>query len=313
MKQLFGVIFLFISFLNFQAQDSLYYKNLGIADSLFALEEYQEAYKYIRKIDGSKGFDEGYFVTKGCILLELEMIQEAYDAFSYGLDNFPENATLFNCRGNLLLEAGEFDLSIEDFTTAMEYAQDDTLMFSLYINRSAAKSMRRDFDGAYKDLMYCYERDSSDVSMLVNLSAICDEIGKGDETIKYLLRAIEVDPDFYFSYGNLGFKYQMMEEYETSNEYFFKVLEFDPNEGITHNNISYNMMKLGKLEEAMEYVEKAIELYPANSYAFRNKALILIEMEETDEACEAIERAIELGYYTSYGDDILRLKAEHCK
>jgi hypothetical protein len=59
-------------------------------------------------------------------------------------------------------------------------------------------------------LKKAYLIDSIDTGTLNNLAAISDEVGKGDETLKYLFRVLELNPRFYQAYGNIGFKYQQM-------------------------------------------------------------------------------------------------------
>lgn len=90
------------------------------------------------------------------------------------------------------------------------------------------------------------------------------------------------------------------------------MLTLEPDEPLSYNNRAYNKYKLGDLKGALADVEKSIRLYPTNSYAFRNRALIYIAMKKNANACQDINKALELGFTTMYGDQVEKLKEEHC-
>ena len=184
--------------------------------------------------------------SKGYYLYELEKYQESYDVYSQAIA-IEANYHSYQGRGFLLETIGEFNLAIEDYSMAISKAENDTVKCTELSNRAVVKMKLRDFQSAYEDLMIAYSFDSSRLAVLTNLGAVCDEIGKGEETLKYLLKAIEVAPEFYPAYGNIGFKYQEMGQYSKAIEYFNKVLEFNPNDPLGYSNRSYNLYKLGDL------------------------------------------------------------------
>jgi tetratricopeptide (TPR) repeat protein len=250
--------------------------------------------------------------SKGYYLYELEQYQESYDVYSKAIA-IEGNSHSYDGRGIVLETVGEFNLAIEDYSMAINKAENDTIKYMELSNRAAAKMKLRDFQSAYEDLMNAYSFDSSDIAVLTNLGAVCDEIGKGEETLKYLLKAIEVDPEFYPAYGNIGFKYQEMGQYSKAIEYCNKVLEFDPNEPLGYSNRSYNLYKLGDLKGAHKDIDKSIKLYPGNSYAYRIKALIYLEEGKLEKACVNIQIALNKGFTSQYGDEVINLKNENCK
>jgi tetratricopeptide (TPR) repeat protein len=240
-------------------------------------------------------------------------MSEAYETFNEGIRRCPGSALLYMQRGNFFQSIAEFDQSIMDFTIALKYAESDTLKNALLNNRAASKISKRDFKGAYDDLLLAYAYDSTDITILVNLGMICDELGMGELTMGYLLRAIEVDSTFYPAYGNIGFKYQEMGQYDKAIEYFDKVLEMSPDEPLGYSNRSYCRLKTGDLKGAKSDIEKSLKLYPENSYAYRNRALIYLEEGRTDKACEDFKTALDKGFTEMYGDEVLKLRKEHCK
>lgn len=71
--------------------------------------------------------------------------------------------------------------------------------------------------------MRAYQIDSLDLSVLTNLATVCDEVGKGELTLKYLHKVLELDSTFISAWGNIGFKYQQMGNYNKAITYFNKV------------------------------------------------------------------------------------------
>ena len=271
------------------------------------------ALKWIDKAIKANPNNEKYHNLKGLILIKLEEYQKAYEAYSLGLVVNPKYYELYMNRGNLFLSTTQYGDAIADFNEAARVADNDSSKYSAIMNRASAKLSIREFESAYEDLMQCYAFDSTDVGTLTNLGAVCDEIGRGDETLKYLLKAVEVDPEFYAAYGNIGFKYQEMGEYQKAIEYFDIVLKFSPDDPIGLSNRSYNKLMLGDAKGAMKDIEKSIKLYPVNSYAYKNRALVHLKNGDNEKACDVLLMAIEKGFTEMFGQEVNELIEKHCK
>lgn len=279
---------------------------------LYDAKQYQAALKCADgKIKNDSMLVEAY-IAKGMALIELKKYQEAYDAYSLGIQRTGVKNELINHRGVFLLSLQEFDAAIKDLSIAYEYAPDDTLKRFALVNRAAAYMSIRQFEMAYDDLLAAVKLDSSDVSAYINLGVIADEIGKGELTLKYYEKALSLDSTQMMVYVNIGFKYQLDGQHDKAIKCFNKVLEADPNDGVAYNNRGYSKMMTGDLKGAMEDVNKAIKLYPANSYAYRNRALIYLRMDKQDKACDDITEALNKGFTTMYGDEMEKLYNKNC-
>lgn len=287
-----------------------YYKK---ASDLYDKQDYTNS---IANIDKALGFYPGnskYLLLKGNAYEKLEKFQEAYDVFTQSINANSLDGFAYNQRGLLLSKVRQNDEAILDFTTALGFETNDTVRLSLYLNRGVAKINTRNFQGAYDDLMESLKIDSLDIGTLNNLASVCDEVGKGDQTLKYLYKIIAIDSTFIGAYGNIGFKYQEMGDYRMAIKFFNKVLEMDVNEPLGFSNRAFNLYKLGEYKAALSDVNKSIKLYPANSYAFRIRALVYLALKEKEKACADLNEAIRLGFTTMFGDEAERLKKEHCR
>ena len=283
------------------------------AEASFLNEEFRLSLKKAQKAIDLDSTNVDFFILKARSLNNLERYQESYEVYCEAIYRFPYEASLYNTRGNILLHSRKYDYAIQDFTIAIDLETNDTLANDYLINRSSAKSRKRDFEGAYDDLQIAYAFNPKEVATLSNLGLISDEIGKGDETLKYLLEAIEIDPTYTVAIVNIGYKYQEMGQHEKAIEYFNKVLEFDPNEPLGFSNRSFNKYKLGDLKGAMKDINRSIKLYPENSYDYRIRALIYIEQEKIEKACEDLQISIDKGFVVSYGEEVVELQNEYCK
>lgn len=256
--------------------------------------------------------DVNAYLVMAYAYTDLKKYQEAYDAYTLGINRTGYGNFLINGRGNLLSSLQQNEAAIRDLSLAVEYAPHDTIKKIALVNRAAALMMIREFEQAYDDLLAAVKIDSTDAAVYINLGALSDEIGKGDMTLHYYEKVLELDSTFIEIYVNIGFKYQSMGQHDKAVECFNKVLASKPDDAFAYNNRGYSKMMTGDLKGAMDDVNKSIKLYPANSYAYRNRALIYLKMDKKDKACEDIQEALIKGFTSMYGDEVLSLQKQHC-
>lgn len=276
-------------------------------------ENYKKALKTINNAIDKDSTDVKFFRLKLQLLESLEQYQECSDYLSIVVKKFPKDPLLHHFRGAFLTTIQEFNSAIMSYNRALKYAEIDSVKFLIIANRATPKIRIRQFESAYDDLMMAYAFDSTEIAVLVNLSVVCDEVGKGDQTLMYLNKALEQDSTFWPIYANIGYKHQEMGQHEKAIEYYNIVLKNDPNEALGYSNRAFNYYKTGEIKKALKDIDKSIKLYPENSYAYKVRALIYLEMKENKKACEDIQTALDRGYTTSYGDEVKKLKIEYCK
>lgn len=278
----------------------------------FDNKNYNQALIVINKAIKQDSANIDFYSMKAQTLDELEQYQELYDTYTKAISIFPNKFFLYNNRGTLLINFREPDKAIQDLTKAIELAKNDSDRYVSIQNRGAAKINKRDFVGAYKDLLIAYKFDSTSIATLTDLGAVCDEIGKEEEAIKYLLETIKIDPSFNPAYGNIGFTYQKMGNYKKAMEYFNKSLALKPDDPLGYSNRSFNRLKIGDLKGAMDDIEISIRLYPENSYAYRTRALIYIQKREIDKACKDLQTDLNKGFTKQYGEEVVDLQKKYC-
>jgi tetratricopeptide (TPR) repeat protein len=308
----FAVMSCFIFFgttLFAQDEDSVaIYEMYGLAEK----GDYNKALKKANDYLAVRKSDE-VFLFKSNMLNELKRFPESIENFEKGLQLFPQSFLLHFQYGiflNLLTENGK---AVDHLTTSYELANDSIEKSLALTARAATYSSFREFTDAYEDLINALEFDPNNVATLVNLGAVCDELDKRDEGIKFLTKAVELAPDFSGGYANLGYLYQQKGDFLKAIDYYNKVIDLDPNEALGYSNRSYNYLMIGETKQAMKDINKSLQLFSTNSYAHMVKALILIENKKISEACESLNIAIHYGFTDQYGSRVNELLKEYCR
>ncbi len=96
------------------------------------------------------------------------------------------------------------------------------------------------------------------------------ELGRFDEAIETLVKAVEADPEDLANHNLLGFCYYKTGRHEEAVKCFRRAIEIDPRSGIDHANLASNLRDLGRIDEAIPLYEKALNLDPTLGFARTN-------------------------------------------
>lgn len=294
---------------NCQSAEELYDK----ASVLFDQKEYIKAIPLIENAVLKDSTNSKYLLLLGNAFYEDSQYKNAFNVFTKGINLHPYDPYFYNQRGLLLKQLGETEYAIGDFDKALTLNLPDSVRLTILVNRGASKIDIRNFHGAFDDFTEALKYDSLNIGTLNNLAAVCDEVGKGNMTLMYLYKIIEIDSTFEPAYGNIGFKHQEMGDYRTAIIYFNKVLSLKPNDPLGYSNRAYNYYKLNKYDLALSDINYSLSLYPTNSYALKTRALIYFSMKDNVKGCKDLEEALYLGYSKMYGDSVEKLIQEYCK
>jgi Flp pilus assembly protein TadD len=292
-----------------QTRGIIPYRQGGIAslyENYFTLEEADSLLKTDPK-------NPDYYDLRGEIYFQLNRMDEAHRDYSKSIALNSTEPTYYQHRAILLWSLKMPDEAIADCNQALLYAgKDDTLKHHTLGVRGNAKAMKRDYQGAYEDYMTIFKLDSTDVGALTGLGAVLDDLGKEDDAIAYLERALKLSPNDVGVNGNLGYRHMMKGNYQKALGYYNKALELDPESGLSYNNRGFIYNKLNHYDQALTDVNKSLVLFPENAFAYKNRALIYIDLKQEDKACADIQKALQYGFTEMYGDEVELLKKKHC-
>lgn len=79
-----------------------------------------------------------------------------------------------------------------------------------------------------------------------------------------LEKANSLDPEFYFSYNDLGIVLMKLNKFGEANAAFSVALAINPESAEINTNIAQSLVMMGKSNEAEAYAKKALSLAPEN-------------------------------------------------
>lgn len=279
---------------------------LGEKKYIEALDVYNKAFKR----DSTK-YD--VFTGRGTAYFELKEYQKCYDDFSRAIALEPDSALAYHYRANLMYVLNYTDEAIADNTKAIERTTDEKFLLGCFVNRGSAREQKRDYKGAYEDFYRAYSYDTTDLSVLNNLGTVLDDLGRREEAIMFLKKAIAIDSSFVGPYVNIGFQYTQIGRYEEALVYYTKALELEKDEPLTLNNRGFTRYKMNEFDAALEDINRSILLFNTNAFAYKNRALVYLAMDKKEEACQDLQRAKELQFEKQYGPEVNELLKKNCQ
>ena len=251
-------------------------------------------------------------VSRGSTYECLERWEEAYNAYTYAINKYPDSAYGYQARAIFFYTIQYTDNAIADNTKALEVSTEDSVRLVCFSNRGNCYQQKRDFNHAYEDYSRAYLIDTNNIAVINNLATVLDELGRVDEALDFLRKVIRIDPAFIGSYVNLGFQYTRLGRYKEALDYFNQALKIDANDALTLNNRGLAYYHLKQYTDAMNDINRSLSIYPTNAYAFKNRALVYIALKDNKKACEDMESALKMGFTKMYGEEVVNLQKQHC-
>ena len=165
-----------------------------------------------------------------------------------------------------------------------------------------------------KDPRYQYEK-----------AVVCMQAQLPDEAIKYLNRAVTLDPNHYLSHNLFGLVYMLKQDFPKAQASLERCVAIKPDFSEAHNNLgtvlqetgqkakaeaafkrafeidqnynaSYNLAKIyferGDLEPALTYIGHSLQKFDRSLLAWNLKGLILDTLGRTEEAITSYQQAL---------------------
>ncbi|MFH1202121.1 MAG: tetratricopeptide repeat protein [Candidatus Omnitrophota bacterium] len=129
-----------------------------------------------------------------------------------------------------------------------------------------------------------------------NLALRCITLGKFNEAIEYLEKALKLDKEgalWPVLYSNLGQCYLFQKKYDKAEIEYKKALILDPELYETYNNLGIVYDYTGKIEEAIVAFKKAGEGKFPLAEAYHNLGITYMQKGKTEEAIIQFKKALE--------------------
>lgn len=200
-------------------------------------------------------------------------VDSALAALNKRIAEDPDNFNHYLERAKYYGQVGEYDLAMKDIDRALVA---DSTQGGIYMYRGQLKFQQKDVRGAYDDYSACLRVQSTNTDCLL-LKAEIDIILKNyEQAIKHINDALRLDERIAFAYYLKGRLYKASGDTSLSVSSYQTAIEVDPNyyDAYIEVGLLY-AQKQSRLAE--EYYNSAIDLRPRSIEAWYNKGMFLQE------------------------------------
>ena len=222
--------------------------------------------------------------------------QNALKYYTKSLVLSPNNPLTYRNRGELYSEKLEdFDKALIDYNSAVELAPEDADAY--YYRGQFHNNYLKNYNKALLDYNKAIELNSTDLDYYFARANVYEEIDEHNKTIENYLKVLELDPNNYAAFNNVGLIYNYeIKDFDKSLEYYTKSIELSPNDPLAYQNRGQLYSEnLKDNDKALLDYNKVVELAPedSESYYYRGE-FYRNHLQDHDKALLDYNKAIEL-------------------
>lgn len=190
--------------------------------------------------------------------------------------------------GVLLLENNDSASAIGQFEEAVRLRDEPEYRLGL----ASALLAHGDLLTAKNSYESILSKDPRAIRALLGLATIAEKSGNATESLQFLNKAYEVEPENTFVNYNLGVIYDRLDQTEAAIVSFERALKANPRHFPAQLFLGIALKKMGRDEEALSSLKKAADLPDATVDGIRAYAFELEELGSLDEAEVILRRAL---------------------
>ncbi len=118
-----------------------------------------------------------------------------------------------------------------------------------------------------------------------------DDTATLEKKIEVFKKQIEINPNDYEAYKNMGNAYGNLKEYDKAIIAFQKAIEINPQNDKAYNNMGIAYGELKEYDKALTAYQKAIEINPRDDKAYNNISIVYRKLNEDAIANEWYEKS----------------------
>jgi serine/threonine-protein kinase len=204
-------------------------------------------------------------------------------------------------------DASFVDEAIESFRTAIDLDPEFVMAHAwlgsaLWSKCLIAKDPKCSVQ-ALESLEHAIELEDKLPEAHISLGLIHRSAGRHQEAVIEFERALELDPVNQDALEELANTYEAMKDLANAERVYRKAIEIRPDYWLCYGNLGLFYRTRGRYQEAAEQFKKAIEIVPNNAWAHKVLGVIYYDMNRMDESVAMFERANELApSYTGYSN-----------
>jgi tetratricopeptide (TPR) repeat protein len=143
-----------------------------------------------------------------------------------------------------------------------------------------------------------------------NIGMTLWRMGKSQDAIEHIERALRIKPDYAQAQGDLGMALQQEGRIEDAIGHFEQAARLRPDRALLHYDLAGALMQAGRAPEAIRQWEQALEIKPDFVEAHYNLGIALEHDGRIAEAIDHLEQALQIKPdFVNARDELARLRA----
>jgi len=175
------------------------------------------------------------------------------------IDEFPDQALLFNLRGACFEAKNQYEQSIESFSKAVEihpnYAE-------AFYNLGVVQKKAGKLDDAFYSYQKTIDIDSHHANAHNNLGSLLTQKGLASQSIKYFNKALSLNPKFAQAHNNLGLANVELNNFNESINSFLVAIECEPHYESPYINLGRVYRELNEIDNEVNCYKKFLKINP---------------------------------------------------
>jgi tetratricopeptide (TPR) repeat protein len=221
--------------------------------------------------------------------------QNNFTLYDHTLKVTDDNCFIYNCRGSVYKNLGNYTQAMEDYNKAIEIKPDYAHAFN---NRGNTYGILGNYTQAVEDLTRAIEIKPDLVEAYFNRGIAYNGLGNYRKAIEDYSEAISLKADSSESYYVRGTLYGKQGQYQLALEDFNKAIRLNPDYIKVYNNRGNVYSMMGIYQKALEDFNEAIRLKSDYVDAYYNRARVYLNHGDKISGCRDARKACELGNCT---------------
>ncbi|MEE8349746.1 MAG: tetratricopeptide repeat protein [Acidobacteriota bacterium] len=234
-----------------------------------------------------------------CLILSLMVLtrhqvshwRNSITLFEHAVSITDDNYLVHNNLGTALLERGQVEAAIENFSRVLEIRPDSDR--GLYNMALALRAQGR-IEEAAQHLARALQSNPRMAEAYNNLGIILITQDRPKDAITLFQEAIEIDPLMEQAHSNMGTAFISLGDVDKALVSFLKAAELNPYKAKTYNNLGAVMDLQGQSETALDYYQRALKLDPNSALTYTNMGKTHMDLGNLDNAAVHFTDAIKI-------------------
>ncbi|MGI5902019.1 MAG: tetratricopeptide repeat protein [Desulfitobacteriia bacterium] len=260
------------------------------ADCLLEIGDWEQAVSSLKKAILSSPGDAEIVFRLGSIFFHHKEYAEALNCFSGCCRIKPFNSEYWEMKAEVLIKLNQIKAAAEAFKKAYKYSGRHHILPRLAYCYSVIGQQKK----AKKLLLKVLKNDPDDYEALYNLAGIYHKLNNNEEAYKLLKRALVLNNNDPLLYNNLGYIANKLGRSRKAINYYKQALQLKTDDLVILYNLACCLYEKGLWEEAKITLEKLISLDPKNAAAWTLLGNIYDQISRPQKAVDCYNRSLGL-------------------